>query len=154
MQHTISHIYNDYVTRDDSVSKETFVDICGEFNIMIIDYILDGKEFNMGSNLSTLSIVRMERDPRSPAIDWGESNKYKAELIKQGEELYSKETGQGVKWQLYYTDKEYLKYYWRKGKCKVKNKSVYRFDATRGIKGNKGKLKLIDELDYLKFKKN
>lgn len=154
MQHTISHIYNDYVTIDDSVSKETFVDICGEFNIMIIDYILDGKEFNMGYNLSTLSIVRMERDPRSPAIDWGESNKYKAELIKQGEELYSKETGQGVKWQLYYTDKEYLKYYWRKGKCKVKNKSVYRFDATRGIKGNKGKLKLIDELDYLKFKKN
>ena len=154
MQHTISHIYNDYVTRDNSVSKETFVDICSEFNIMIIDYILDGKEFNMGSNLSTLSIVRMERDPRSPAIDWGESNKYKAELIKQGKELYSKETGQGVKWQLYYTDKEYLKYYWRKGKCKVKNKSVYRFDATRGIKGNKGKLKLIDELDYLKFKKN
>ena len=154
MQHTISHIYNDYVTRDDSVSKEIFVDICSEFNIMIIDYILDGKEFNMGSNLSTLSIVRMERDPRSPAIDWGESNKYKAELIEKGEELYSKETGQGVKWQLYYTDKEYLKYYWRKGKCKVKNKSVYRFDATRGIKGNKGKLKLIDELDYLKFKKN
>jgi hypothetical protein len=154
MQHTISHIYNDYVTRDDSVSKEIFVDICSEFNIMIIDYILDGKEFNMGSNLSTLSIVRMERDPRSPAIDWGESNKYKAELIEKGEELYNKETGQGIKWQLYYTDKEYLKYYWRKGKCKVKNKSVYRFDATRGIKGNKGKLKLIDELDYLKFKKN
>ncbi len=154
MQHTISHIYNDYTTRDDSVSKQTFVDICSEFNIMIIDYILDGKEFNMGSNLSTLSIVRMERDPRSPAIDWGESNKYKAELIEKGEELYNKETDQGVKWQLYYTDKEYLKYYWRKGKCKVKNKSVYRFDATRGIKGNKGKLKLIDELDYLKFKKN
>jgi len=154
MQHTISHIYNDYVTRDDSVSKEIFVDICSEFNIMIIDYILDGKEFNMGSNLSTLSIVRMERDPRSPAIDWGESNKYKAELIEKGEELYNKETGQGIKCQLYYTDKEYLKYYWRKGKCKVKNKSVYRFDATRGIKGNKGKLKLIDELDYLKFKKN
>jgi len=154
MQHTISHIYNDYATRDDSVSKQTFVDICSEFNIMIIDYILDGKEFNMGSNLSTLSIVRMERDPRSPAIDWGESNKYKAELIEKGEELYNKETDQGIKWQLYYTDKEYLKYYWRKGKCKVKNKSVYRFDATRGIKGNKGKLKLIDELDYLKFKRN
>jgi len=154
MQHTISHIYNDYATRDDSVSKQIFVDICSEFNIMIIDYILDGKEFNMGSNLSTLSIVRMERDPRSPAIDWGESNKYKAELIEKGEELYNKKTDQGIKWQLYYTDKEYLKYYWRKGKCKVKNKSVYRFDATRGIKGNKGKLKLIDELDYLKFKKN
>ena len=83
MQHTISHIYNDYVETDSSVSKQTFVDICSEFNMMIIDYILDGK-----------------------------------------------------------------------GKCKVKNKTVYRFDATRGVKGNKGKLKELDELDYLKFKKN
>lgn len=154
MQHTISHIYNDYVETDSSISKQTFVDICSEFNMMIIDYILDGKEFNMGYNLSTLSVVRMERDPRNPGIDWGESNKYKAELLENGSELYNKDTGDGVKWHIYYTDNEYLKYYWRKGKCKVKNKTVYRFDATRGVKGNKGKLKELDELDYLKFKKN
>ena len=43
--------------------------------MMIIDYILDGKEFNMGYNLSTLSVIRMDRDPRNPGIDWGESNK-------------------------------------------------------------------------------
>ena len=121
---------------------------------MIIDYILDGKEFNMGYNLSTLSVVRMERDPRNPGIDWGESNKYKAELLAEGTELYNKDTDEGIKWHIYYTDSEYLKYYWRKGKCKVKNKTVYRFDATRGVKGNKGKLKELDELDYLKFKKN
>ena len=47
------------------------------FNIMIMDYILDGKEFNMGNNLSTLSIIRRDRDPRSPRLDWGESNRYK-----------------------------------------------------------------------------
>ena len=101
---------------------------------MIMDYILSGKEFKMGHNLSTLSVVRMDRDPRNPAIDWGESNKYKAELIANGD--------------------KHLKYYWRKGKCTVKNKSVYRFDATRGVKGNKGKLKELDELEYLKFRKN
>ena len=55
-----------------------------------------------------------------------------------------------------FTDEDYYKYYWRKGKCAVPNKSVYRFDATRGIKGNKEKLTKVlqsDELAYLKFKK-
>ena len=110
----------------------------------------------MGNNLSTLSIVRKDRDPRSPRIDWGESNKYKKELLKEGKDLYNSETGKGIKWHIYHTDSFYCKYYWRKGKCKVSNKSVYRFDATRGIKGNKEKLIYLlknDELAYLKFKK-
>ena len=157
MQHTISHIYEDYKKTKGAVPKTLFVAICGEFNMQIIDYLLEGKEFHMGHNLSTLSVVRKERDPRVPAIDWGESNKYKAELLKEGKELYNKETNTGVKWHIYYTDGEYLKYYWRKGKCKIKNKSVYRFDATRGVKGNKGKLMQLlqlDDLAYLKFKKN
>ena len=103
MQHTISHIYNNYVETNIDISKQLFVDICSEFNMMIIDYILDGKEFNMGYNLSTLSVVRMERDPRNPGIDWGESNKYKAELLANGDELFDKDTGDGVKWHIYYT---------------------------------------------------
>tara|TARA_R100000951_G_scaffold9319_1_gene8279 strand:+ start:1413 stop:1889 length:477 start_codon:yes stop_codon:yes gene_type:complete len=153
MQHTISHIYKDFADSDAAgISKNTFVSVCSDFNIMIIDRLLEGKEFNMGHNLSTLSIVRKLRDPRSPSIDWGESNKYKQELLDAGTPLFNKETGEGVKWHIYYTDGEYLKYYWRKGKCKVKNKTAYRFDATRGIKGNKGKLKQIGELDYLNFR--
>lgn len=157
MQHTIFHIYKDYLKVDDSVEKTVFVDICRSFNMMIIDYILEGKEFNMGNRLSTLSVVRKIRDPRVPAIDWGETNKYKTELLAEGKELYSSETGKGIKWHIYHTDHEYLKYYWRKGRCKVKNKSVYRFDATRGAKGNKEKLTELlkeDDLAYLKFKKN
>lgn len=158
MNHTSVDIYKSYIKNTDSkIQKSVFMNIINTFNEMIIDYILDGKEFNMGNNLSTLSVCRVERDPRIPAIDWGESNKYKAELLANGEELYDKETGKGTKWHIYYTDNEYLKYYWRKAKCKVKNKSVYRFDATRGEKGNKGKLiELLkrDDLAYLKFKKN
>ena len=139
-----------------NINSNLFRDICSEFNIMIINYVLEGKEFNMGNNLSTLSIVRKDRDPRSPRIDWGESNKYKKELLKEGKDLYNSETGKGIKWHIYHTDSFYCKYYWRKGKCKVSNKSVYRFDATRGIKGNKEKLIYLlknDELAYLKFKK-
>ena len=157
MAYTLSHIYEQYKNGvEDPVDSAIFKNICGDFNILIVDYILEGKEFNMGYNLSTLSIVRMERDPRSPRVDWAESNKYKQELKDSGEKLYDKETGEGTKWQIYFTDEYYYKYYWRKGKCKVPNKSVYRFDATRGLKGNKERLTRTlkeDELSYLKFKK-
>ena len=156
MGYTFTDIYNSYTEEYGYIDKAIFSDICHTFNIGIMDYILEGKEFNMGNNLSTLSITRRERDPRSPRIDWGESNKYKKELLEQKEELYDPITELGTKWHIYYTDKFYCKYYWRKGKCKVPNKSVYRFDATRGVKGNKEKLiKLLkeDELAYLKFKK-
>ena len=139
MNHTLQNIYEDYVEEYNEIDKSLFKDICEEFNIMIMDYILDGKEFNMGNNLSTLSIIRRDRDPRSPRLDWGESNKYKKELLEEGQKLYDSETGEGIKWHIYHTDEFYCKYYWRKGKCKVKNKSVYRFDATRGVKGIKEK---------------
>jgi hypothetical protein len=157
MVHTFSDIYNSYVKTYGDVDKFLFTDVCHEFNMMIIDYMLEGKEFNMGNNLSTLSIIRRDRDPRSPRLDWGESNKYKKELLEEGQLLYNSETGKGVKWHIYHTDEFYCKYYWRKGKCKIKNKSVYRFDATRGIKGNKEKLINLlktDDLAYLKFKKH
>ena len=157
MNYTLRDIYKDYKNEYNiDLDSNLFRDICSEFNIMIINYILEGKEFNMGNNLSTISIIRKDRDPRSPRIDWGESNKYKKELLKEGKELYNSETEKGIKWHIYYTDDFYCKYYWRKGKCKVSNKSVYRFDATRGIKGNKEKLINLlknDELAYLKFKK-
>tara|TARA_R110002020_G_scaffold30346_2_gene95697 strand:- start:925 stop:1401 length:477 start_codon:yes stop_codon:yes gene_type:complete len=157
MNHTLQNIYEDYVEEYSEIDKSLFKDICEEFNIMIMDYILDGKEFNMGNNLSTLSIIRRDRDPRSPRLDWGESNKYKKELLEEGQKLYDSETGEGIKWHIYHTDEFYCKYYWRKGKCKIKNKSVYRFDATRGVKGNKEKLINLlktNELAYLTFKKN
>jgi len=156
MEYTIGHIYEDYKKEDKDVDKTLFKDICSEFNIGIMEEILEGKEFNMGNNLSTLSIKRVDRDPRSPRVDWAESNKYKKELLEEGELLYNKETDEGVKWHIYYTDGFYCKYYWKKGKCRIPNKSVYRFDPTRGLKGNKEKLIHIlksDELAYLKFKK-
>jgi len=156
VRHTLTNIYNSYVDEKGSIDKSLFKNICSEFNVMIMEYILEGKEFNMGHNLSTVSVVRKERDPRSPRVDWGESNKYKKELIADGEELYDAETGEGIKWHIYHTDSFYCKFYWRKGKCSVPNKSVYRFDATRGVKGNKEKLINLlkqDDLAYLTFKK-
>ena len=157
MTHNLNEIYKDYCNVHGEIDKALFTDICHQFNIMIMDYILEGKEFNMGNNLSTISIIRRDRDPRSPRIDWGESNKYKQELVANNKTLYDPLTNKGTKWYIYYTDPFYCKYYWRKGKCTIPNKSVYRFDATRGLKGNKEKLINLlkeDELAYLKFKKH
>ena len=117
----------------------------------IIDNILEGNILDMGNNLSTLSVIRKERDPRNPKVDWGESNKYKQELLDANEQLYNAETDKGTKWHIYYTDGYYCKFYWRKGRCRVPNKSVYRFDATRGIKGNKEKLVTLLKTDDLAY---
>tara|TARA_R110000744_G_scaffold255783_1_gene371278 strand:+ start:307 stop:780 length:474 start_codon:yes stop_codon:yes gene_type:complete len=157
MNCTFKDIHASYENYYEEINKSLFTAICHEFNMLILDYILDGKSFNMGNNLSSLSIIRRERDPRSPRIDWGESNKYKKELLEEDQDLYDNITGKGVKWHIYHTDSFYCKFYWNKGKCKVKNKSVYRFDATRGVKGNKEKLINLlkeDDLAYLKFKKH
>ena len=157
MGYTFKDIYDSYIEETEYIDKAIFSDICHTFNMGIIEYILEGKKFNMGNNLSTISIIRRERDPRSPRIDWGESNKYKKELLDNGEDVYDTVTELGTKWFIYHTDEFYCKYYWNKGRCKVSNKSVYRFDATRGLKGNKDKLIALlkeDDLAYLKFKKH
>ena len=157
MDYGINDIYNEYINSKEEVDEVLFKSICKDFNINIMDYILDGKEFNMGSNLSTISIIRLPRNNSNPRIDWGESNKYKKELINKGEELFNKNTGEGNKWYIYFTDNEYCRFYWKKSKCRVPNKSAYKFTPTRGEKGNKEKLinlLRIDELAYLKFKKN
>lgn len=155
---TIKDIHKDYVKHvEDPIETRLFKQICEEFNMLIVDGILDGGEFSMGSNLSTLSIRRIERNPSKPTIDWWESNKYKQELLAEGKELFDVSTGKGEKWFIYYTDPWYCKYHWQKSRCKISNKSAYRFTPTRGIKGNKEKLtKLLrdDDLAYLRFRKH
>lgn len=155
--HTIKAIHKDYnESSETKIDINLFTDICSEFNIAIFDALLDGYEFNMQNNLGTLSVKRKMRDPRNLTIDWAETNKYKKELIEQGVKLFDSATGEGEKWHIYYTDKFYCKYHWAKIKSKVTNKSAYRFDPTRGKKGNKEKLIALlktDDLAYLRFKK-
>ena len=156
--HTLKNIQKDYKEHIEApIDSRLFKQICEEFNMLVIESILEGKEFSMGNNLSTISIRRIERNPSKPTIDWWESNKYKQELLAEGTELFDAETEKGKKWFIYYTDPWYCKYHWQKSKCKISNKSAYRFTPTRGIKGNKEKLtKLLktDELAYLRFKKH
>ena len=104
MNHTITNIYEDYNSNVEDIDKNLFKELCFDFNEMVIDMILEGGEFNMGNNLSTISILRMDRDPQRKVIDWIESNKYKSELVKNKIKLYDVSTGEGTKWHIYYTD--------------------------------------------------
>jgi hypothetical protein len=156
--HTLKNIQKDYENNiKDPISPRLFKQLCEEFNMLVVEALLEGEEFSMGSNLSTLSIRRIARNPSAPTIDWWESNKYKAELLSEGKELYDKETGEGEKWFIYYTDPWYCKYHWLKSRCKIPNKTAYRFTPTRGLKGNKEKLTRLlkgDDIAYLKFKRH
>ena len=151
-------LYNTYLTMSSSpVLFKKYKEILQEFNIMIMEALVAGAEFNMGYNLSNLSIIRANVNPNTARIDWNTSMKFKEELLKKGTALFDKETGKGEKWFIYHTSKQYFKFYWSKMFCRVKNSSVYRFDATRGKKGNKQKLKDLinnDDLAYLRFKRH
>jgi len=136
---------------------KTFKEVLVKFNIGIMDHILEGHSFDMGSKLSSIRIVRRKRDPRNPRVDWGTSYKMRDEIIKSGGTPYNSETGEGEKWLAYWTDELYFKFYWNKEQCFVKNRTVYSFTATRGKKGNKEKLiNLVknDDLAYLRFKEH
>lgn len=158
MHKGINELYSTYVSMTDTpVTKELYREIIEKFNEMAMDHIIAGGEFNMGYNLANLSIIRGKVNPRVARIDWKTSMDLKKDLMGKGVKLYDKETGEGEKWFVYHTTKEYVKFYWSKMLCRVKNCSVYRFDPTGGRNGNKEKLKKVvrkDDLAYLRFKRH
>lgn len=156
MAHTIPNIYKKY---DGPLSYAGFREVCEEFNKLVMEEILKGKEFHIGFRLSSISIIRIERNFKNPPVDWNETNKYKQELLEEGyteDDFYHPDNNpDGKKYFIYHTDPWYCRFYWNKLGCRVKNKSVYSFVPTRGKKGNVTKLKQLlkeDDLAYLNFK--
>ena len=156
MTHNLSDIYKQYKKEGGTLDKQAFKNICCDFNIHIMNRIIeDGEVVDLGHNLSTISVKRVKRNYKKPAIDWNESLKYKQELINKGEKLYNAETGEGTKWFIYHTDPWYCRFFWNKKYVRIKNKSAYRFEPTRGEAGNMKKLKDLlknDELQHLKYR--
>ena len=85
--YTMPDIYKEYCKENTKVDQLTFSNICSDFNMLIIEYILTGKKFNMGNNLSFVSIIRIDRNNVKPRVDWGESNKYKKRIIKRRKKI-------------------------------------------------------------------
>lgn len=152
MNYGTHEIYNHYVECGGDLLYEDFKGIICSFNIEVMDQILEGRELDMGKGLSRLSIMRIERDFSRPTIDWGSSNKLREELLAEGEDLYSKDNPEGVKWFVYFTDDWYLRFYWEKKRCSLKNRSAYRLDLTFDNKNHLKRLIKDDSLAYLNFR--
>jgi hypothetical protein len=160
-------MYEDYQQSvDNPLSYSDYRECCELFNMWSMDKVTDGYILNMGAYLSTISIIRVPRDHSSPRINWGATNEYKKELLSgkakeapeegyKEDDLYSEDNPDGIKYFIYHTDDWYCRFYWNKTNCSVRNKTAYRFRATRGDKGNKTKLKeklKKDDLHYKNFK--
>jgi hypothetical protein len=121
------------------VTYTLYKEVISMYNKKLVDVLLTGKEYNLRHNLGRIRIRKVQRNFEKPTINWGETNKLKAEGINQF---------------VYFTDDHWFRWYWEKRKCSIKNKSVYQFRPTEGKTGNKRKLITLlqdDEFAYLNF---
>ncbi len=143
---TSRDIYAYYIERGGALSWDQWRAVISAFNVRAMDAIIqDGKELELGNGLSKLSVIKIDRNHAAPRVDWPETKKLKQELLDAGETLMSDEHPEGIPYLVYYTDDWYCRFFWEKRTCKIRNKSAYRFDVSRGFKGNKQKL--IDRLN-------
>jgi hypothetical protein len=137
------------------VDERTFKVFLRSLNKHIKEAILyKGYSFNFGGNVSSIFVERKKRyikDDKADGmstihnnvvIDWGSSNKKKAEIIERGGTPYKAikdENGVivgdngGEKWLVPFTDEYGFWLGWEKKKCTLTNKSLYRFSPARGV---------------------
>lgn len=138
-KHTTTDMYEHFKQKYPytEVTFAMFRHVLSQFNKKAVEDILDGETLKMGHGLGHLRIRKIERKfggKAKKAVDWGETNKLRA----QGENIM-----------VYFTNDEWFRWYWTKKFCNVPNKSVYRFDPTKGLHGAAAKLaKRLNEDEF------
>lgn len=122
--YTLIDFHKAYISKGGKLNKKDFKSIIKTFLQHAVKGVLAGKPLDLGYSLGSIHIGRFERDPSKPTIDWGASNKYKAELIKQGKPLYNNETKEGYEWLIYFTDSYYYRYCWSKKVKAIDNNAI------------------------------
>jgi hypothetical protein len=113
------------------ITYQQYAFILKEFNVAIVDKIIEGYRFNPGFNIGEIGIKQKER--RIARVNWGESYKLRKALLADGETLYDKDKHpEGKRWLIYFTDDNAYWVYWNKAKCKIKNKLYYSFIPVSG----------------------
>jgi hypothetical protein len=124
------------------ISYKLFTFIIRSFNKEIIEEIIKGYVFYMGSGLGNICIKKVGIDKRvKKSVNWGESNKNKQRIIDNGGIPYDKgEHPEGEKWLVFYDQPYSYWFKWNKDKTALANKSLYAFAPTRGKYSNIAKL--------------
>lgn len=131
MNHNLKSLYelcirNGYIKK--TIDYKTFSTVAREFHKEISEKVLRGYEFRPAENLGVFHIIKDIR--RGKTINWGESNKRKAEIIASGRIPYDKEKApDGIYYLIYFEDNEYFKWKWFKEKPTqfIRNVKFYLF---------------------------
>jgi len=121
---------------DSNISYFMYSEIISRYNKKaIMAKMFEGEKILLGSGIGTLGIKRVKRKFVKPSINWYETNKLKKE--------------EGISKYVYYTDDYWYRFSWRQG-TKLKNKSVYIFEPTKGVNGITKKFKkALDKDEFL-----
>lgn len=163
----LQDLYKVYVREGGILSYIKYKEVVSLFMKEIIEKIIKvGYEFSMPYHVGLIKVVQLERiitvkeDGKIRAsIDWGESNKLKAKLIKEGKvplEAYKDENGKktgghnnGVPWLCYFTSPTFFRWVWT-AHVNQPNCLQYTFDITST---NASALsKSITDKSYILFK--
>ena len=135
---------------DEIISETEFRFILQEFNSNIADEIIKGYHFNPGNYIGLIRIKKKKRVGKN--VNWGDSNKKKAEILARGGIPYNKETApDGEEWLVYFISEYAYWWYWNKGNCRLTNKSIFSFTPMFAQKGNLSKYRKNNPLAELKY---
>lgn len=148
--------------RNSIIEKDLFKDIIYKFNNKISDEIVyKGYAWFLGFNMGSIRIKKVLCDKRiKKRIDWGKSNKKKAEILSrgglpfkvlerntQGEVIL---TNEGEHWFEYHTNAVDYLWHWHKKRVNVKNAAYFKFRPTYYNNTiNDGKIGNVNKLKHL-----
>lgn len=113
-----------------NIPEQLFFKMQYSFNREVANSILRGGAYYFGKGLDKLFIQYVKRRPNAkPCVDWGESNKLRAKLIKLGYAVRTKDNQEGAKWLLFRTDDGYCFWNWCRRYSSIPNKKLYKFRA-------------------------
>jgi hypothetical protein len=149
-----------YKKEGGKLGYEQFKSIIATFNYAVSQRVNEGYLFVLPHHLGTIKVIENKRkvklskrgDGVVAAVDWGTSNKIKAEILSRGGLPYREENGVGnggEKWLVYHTSPVYYTII-RVVDLQLKNHSLYEFKPT--WHNQRGLQKIIDENSSLLFK--
>lgn len=128
------YVLNNVNIDEEKLPFSRFKNILNTVNDRVLEELLQGKVFSMKYKLSMIKIVKIENNFKKLRIDWHKSKILKNKYIKEGIELYNKETKEGKKWYVYFDQKYYYRYYWYQNNSSISNCIYYQFKPSYKMK--------------------
>ena len=121
------------------ISNDIYRGILDTYDALLAGYLLDGKNYPVGSGIGSLYIREKNRSYRKKVVNYEASNKERIRLLEEGLIPYRKKDEdkaiaegreyKGIKWLIYWYDKTSYWLNWQKSKF-VKNVILYKFVPT------------------------